>query len=88
MDFYDLTPTEINDIITAEIRRHEDDNKSRAVFAYQTALLTGLAVNAPKKFPKSASEHFPWLDNEPEWIKSKRRMAQFAAQHNMNYRRK
>ena len=82
MEFYDLTPTEINDIIAAAIKQREDDMRSRAVFAYQTAYLTGLAVRAPASFPRSAAEHFSWLDNEPAWMKSKRDMARIAADNN------
>lgn len=82
VEFYDLTPTEINDIIAAAIKRREADMKSRAVFAYQTAYLTGLAVRAPKAFPQSAADHFPWLDDEPAWKKAKREMARIAANHN------
>lgn len=82
VDFYDLTPTEINDLILAAIKRRESEMKSRAAFAWHTAYLTGLAVRAPKSFPHSAAEHFTWLDSTPAWQRSKQEMAQIAAKHN------
>ena len=56
--------------------------KSRAVFAYHTAHLTGLAVRATASFPRSAAQHFTSLDNEPAWMKLKREMARIAADNN------
>lgn len=82
VDFYDLTPTEIDDLISAAIKRREGEMKSRAAFAWHTAYLTGLAVRAPKSFPCSATEHFTWLDSAPAWQRSKQEMAKIAAKHN------
>lgn len=82
VDFYDLTPTEMDDLITAAIKRRESEMKSRAVFAWHAAYLTGLAVRVPKAFPRSAAEHFTWLDDVPAWKRSKQEMAQIAANHN------
>ena len=50
------------DIIKSEIRRRENEDRSRAVFAWHTAYLTGLAVNCPRSFPDSPARAFPFIE--------------------------
>ncbi len=83
VDFYDLTPREICDLITSEAKRRESLNRACAVFCWNNAYLTGLAVNSPKNFPRSPEQHFRFLSEDiPDWQRSKEQMARFAARHN------
>ncbi len=85
MQFYDLTPQEIYDLIATQNARTAERSRSSAMFAWHTAYLIGLAVNNPKKFPQTAADHFPWLDERPAWVRSKEKMAQFAQRHNAQH---
>nr|DAT56435.1 MAG TPA: hypothetical protein [Caudoviricetes sp.] len=86
--FYDLTPAELCDLNRSAVKRRTDEARSRAVFAWHTAYLTGLATNAPRSFPQTPERHFGALmqDDTPAWKRSQAAMARIAAVHNQHYR--
>ncbi len=86
MGFYECTPAEMADIIKSEIKRCENEDKSRAVFAWYTAYLTGLAVNCPRSFPDSPVRAFPFIDGVTSEERSKREMRMFMQRHNAKLR--
>lgn len=87
MDFYDYTPAEINDIILSCAKQREYENRTRAVFAWHTAYLTGCAVNSPERFPRTPERHFTWLSgNEPDWKRAKEQMRAYAEANNKKYK--
>lgn len=73
------------DIISSEIRRRENEDRSRAVFAWHTAYLTGLAVNCPRSFPDSPARAFPFIEGSTAEERSKREMRRFMERHNKKY---
>ena len=83
---YDLTPAEIHDVITSAVNRQKEELRRAAVMAWNTAYLTGLAVNAPKRFPRTPQSHFTFLREEAnDWRVHKARMARIAALHNRKF---
>lgn len=81
--FYDLTPVEIYDIIVSAGKRREDELRRAAVMAWNTAYLNGLAVNSPRRFPRSPEQHFEFLKSkETDWRRCRDNMAKIAAVHN------
>lgn len=73
---------------SSAVKRRTDEARSRAVFAWHTAYLTGLATNAPRSFPQTPERHFGALmqDDTPAWKRSQAAMARIAAVHNQHYR--
>ncbi|MBP0985110.1 MAG: hypothetical protein J6A19_15435 [Oscillospiraceae bacterium] len=87
MEFYQLTPAEIGDLIKSAAKRREEQQRTLAVFCWHNAYLTGLAVNSPRHFPRSPEQHFKFLAEEaPDWRKHKAKMAQYAALHNSTFK--
>ena len=86
VEFRNLTPAEIRDVIKSAEKRREERQRSLAVFCWHNAYLTGLAVNSPRHFPKSPEQYFSFLaENVPDWQRHKAKMARFAAQHNSKF---
>lgn len=84
--FYDLTPAEIYDIITATANSRSEDSKRAAIMAWHSAYLTGVAFNSPKDFPRSPERYFAFLREDiPAWKRSRDQMAKIAAVHNQKY---
>lgn len=82
-DFWELTPAEIHDITVSRAKQQEQDMRSRAVFAWHSAYLTGVAFNSPREFPRRPEEYFTFLrDAVPAWKRSQQSMARIAAAHN------
>ena len=52
-EFWRRTPAEYSIVVRGHLERAKDDHKSRMVVAYANGLLTHIAHNNPKKFPKS-----------------------------------
>lgn len=85
-DFPELTPAEMYNIIRSAVSKREEGLRSAALNAWHSAYLTGLAVNAPRKFPHTPEEYFPFLRQEiPAWKRAKQQMARIAAAHNQQY---
>ena len=84
-ELYDLTPAEIHHVIISSAKRREEEMRSRAAMAWHTAYLTGLAVNAPNKFPRSPDKYFTFLSGKNDWRAHKARMAEFAERHNRKF---
>lgn len=84
IDFCDLTPAEMYDLLKSEAARRDIAMRSSAILAWNTAYLTGLAVNNPKHFPRSADQHFPFLRENKgfDWRRCRDNMAKIAAVHN------
>ena len=83
VEFCDLTPAEILDIIKSAEKRRD----MLAVFCWHNAYLTGLMVHSPRQFPKRPEEHFRFLGADvPDWKRHKAKMARFAAQHNSKFK--
>lgn len=54
--------------------------------AWNAAYLTGLAVNAPKRFPRTPQSYFPFLrEDGNDWRAGKAQMARIARIHNRKY---
>ena len=82
----DLTPAEIHDVITSAVNRQAEELRRAAVMAWNTAYLTGLAVNAPKRFPQTPQKHFAFLrEGADDWRAHKAQMARIAAAHNRKF---
>ena len=83
VEFRDLTPAEIRDVINSAAKRRD----SLAVFCWHNAYLTGLMVHSPKQFPKRPEQYFSFLGADvPDWKQHKAKMAQFAARHNSKFK--
>jgi hypothetical protein len=85
--FPELTPAEMYCLIRSAGKRRELESRNAALIAWHSAHLTGLAVNAPRSFPRTPEEYFPFLRQDiPAWKRAKQQMARIAAAHNSRNR--
>ena len=76
-----ITPEEVRLAVDVETEKQKDFYKMLAWIGYNTAALTGVAVNDPKKFP-SLEEAFPNLfekEEQQDWRRVKERVENFAS---------
>ncbi len=76
-----ITPEEVRLAVDVETEKQKDFYKMLAWIGYNTAALTGVAVNDPKKFP-SLEEAFPNLfekEEQQDWRRMKERVENFAS---------
>jgi len=76
-ELWDMTIIELKETLEPILEKEKEVYQQQAVFIYNLAELTGLAVNEPKKYPKELYKIFPNLFDEPktiempDWLKEK-----------------